>query len=252
MTRRSWPASIVLAGAVLAPAPAVSAAARVVTIGYFYDGGVVDLAVGDELDVRVGSTPGTGYAWNVAMNDEAVLQPVGKPVDEKSQDVRPGAPGSRLFRFRAARSGTASLGLVYERPWEKDAAPARLFRVQALVEESAPSKPAALSEGDGGAKIFLEQGQTLSIRLPSNPAAGLGWVVTRSVPAMLKTSGEPRLELPENGEPGTPGSQVFEFTAVGSGAAALELSYRRAADKDKPAERVWTIFVAVAGVTAAK
>ena len=227
-------------------------APRTVSIGYSYDGGLVNLAVGDELEVRVGSTPGTGYAWTVAMNDPTVLEPVGKPVDEKSTDARPGAPGSRTFRFRAAKEGTASLGLVYERPWEKNTAPARLFRVQAIVEAAASGKPIALTESDAGSKIYLLQGENLSVRLPATPSAGDGWAVTKIVTAILKAQGEPRLEPPADAPPDAPGLQVFEFTVAGPGSAPLELSYRRSADKDKAATKTWTIFVSAAGVAAPK
>jgi inhibitor of cysteine peptidase len=236
----------------VAHASGALAAPRVVTIGYAFDGGLVNLAVGDELDVRLGSTPGTGYSWSIAMNDAAVLEPIGKPVDEKSQDLRPGAPGSRLFRFRAVKAGSSSLGLIYERPWEKDAAPARLFSVAAAVGESLAGKPVALVESDGGARYFLLQGETLSVKLPSNPSTGLAWAVTRNAPSILKPVGEPRLEMPEKAAPGAGGFQVFEFQVAGTGAAALELSYRKASEKDKPPARTWTIFVSAAGVGAEK
>jgi inhibitor of cysteine peptidase len=252
MSRRAWWIGIASGAALMAAAGSARAAARTVTIGYSYDGGLVNLAVGDELEVRVGSTPGTGYSWSVTMNDPAVLEPVGKPIDEKSAGARPGTPGSRVFRFRAAKAGSSSLGLVYERPWEKNTAPARLFRVLAVVEPSVSGKPLALSESDAGSKIFLLQGETLSVRLPSNPSTGYGWAVTRTVTSILKSEGEPRLETPVNATPGAPGFQVFEFTVAGAGSAPLELSYRRPSEKDRPAAKTWTIFVAAAGIAAPK
>jgi inhibitor of cysteine peptidase len=252
MNGRAWWIGFVSGAALMAAAGSARGAARTVTMGYSYDGGLVNLAVGDELEVRVGSTPGTGYAWGVAMNDPAVLEPVGKPIDEKSLDARPGSPGSRVFRFRAAKAGSSSLGLVYERPWEKNTAPARLFRVLAVVEPSVSGKPLALSESDAGSKVFLLQGETLSVRLPSNSSAGYGWAVTRTVTSILKPEGEPRLEAPATATPGAPGFQVFEFTVAGAGSAALELSYRRPSEKDQPAAKTWTIFVAAAGVVVSK
>ena len=252
MSRRAWWIGIVAGTAWMAAAAGPQAAARTVSIGYSYDGGQVNLAVGDELELRVGSTPGTGYAWAVAMNDTAVLEPVGKPVDEKSTDARPGSPGSRVFRFRAARAGSSSLGLVYERPWEKNTAPARLFRVVAVVAASVSGRPVVLSEADTGSKVFLLQGEALSVRLPSDPSSGYGWSVTRTVTSILKPEGEPKPEPPADAAPGAMGFQIFEFTVAGPGSAPLELSYRRPSDKDKPAVRTWTIFVAAAGVAVAK
>jgi predicted secreted protein len=37
------------------------------------------------------------------------------------------------FRFRAVRSGTDTLKLVYRRPWEKEQSPARTFLVHIRV-----------------------------------------------------------------------------------------------------------------------
>ncbi len=244
--------TVLLVGALLAQAGGALAAARVVTIGYAFDGGLVNLAVGDELDVRVGSTPGTGYSWTAAMNDAAILEPIGKPIDEKSQDVRPGAPGSRLFRFRAVKAGSSSLGLVYERPWEKNAPPARLFFVVAAVGESLSGKPVALVQSDGGARYFLLQGETLLVKLPSNPSTGLAWAVTRNASSILKPAGDPKLEMPEKAAPGVGGFQVFTFQVAGAGTATLELSYRNDSEKDKPPARTWTIFVSAARVAIEK
>jgi inhibitor of cysteine peptidase len=247
--RASW-IGIAAGAALVAAAGSARAAPRTVSIGYSYDGGIVHLGVGDELEVRVGSTPGTGYAWGVAMNDPGILEPVGKPIDEK--DARPGAPGSRVFRFRAAKAGSSSLGLVYERPWEKNTAPARLFRVLAAVEPSVSGRPVALTESDAGSKVFLLQGETLTVRLAADPSTGQGWAVTRIVTSILKAQAEPRFEESADGAPDAPGSQFFEFTVAGAGSAPLELSYRRLSEKDKPAGKTWTIFVAAAGVAASK
>ncbi len=157
-----------------------------------------------------------------------------------------------MFRFQAAKAGSSSLGLVYERPWEKNTAPARLFRVLAVVEPAHSGKPVSLSEADAGSKVFLQQGDILSVRLPFDPSSGQGWTITRIVTSILKPVGEPKPDAPAEGASDGSGFLVFEFAAAGPGSAPLELSFGRASEKEKPSARTWTIFVAAAGVSAAK
>jgi inhibitor of cysteine peptidase len=45
-----------------------------------------------------------------------------------------GSGGVHNWNFRAVDKGTATVGLAYRRPWEKDAAPAQTFTLTLVVK----------------------------------------------------------------------------------------------------------------------
>jgi inhibitor of cysteine peptidase len=92
-------------------------------------GSIIYLAQGDALSVRLPANPSTGFTWSVAANAPSVLAPGGDPRFEPPPTPRPGAPGFQTLEFRVAGGGAAFLQLVYRRPSEKDAPPARTWSV---------------------------------------------------------------------------------------------------------------------------
>ena len=76
-----------------------------------------------------------------------------------------------------------------------------------------------------GQAIEMLLGDTLELRLPENPVTGFRW--------HLQTGGDPVLALvgdsfgPGDGTPGQGGIHWWRFQVVQTGAAVLELSYRR-------------------------
>ncbi len=241
---------VLFAAASLAAAGAALGTGRVVTIGDLYDGGVVNLAPGDELLVRLSSDPASGEAWDVALNDAAVVRRLEEPPREKpSPGEPPKTAVAREFRFRAIATGSSSLGLAYQRPADPASVPSRLFRVLVVVKEDAPRRTLTLGEPDNGSTIFLTQGERLVVRLPSNPTTGFVWSVARNATAVLQPAGDPRFEASASDKPGTGGYQIFEFRVAAAGASSLALVYRRPFEKDQPPTRTWGIFLAAAGLT---
>jgi predicted secreted protein len=236
--------AILLAAAVLGVAATAAAATRTVTISEAFDGGLVNLAPGDELVVRLSGNAGTGYVWTLAFLNADVLKPEGGSSAE--QAPIPGAPGVKVFRFRAANRGPASVGFAYGRPSENDAAPARLFRALVMVGVTVAPRHHNARDTDDSSRLFLTQGDTLYVRLPATPSTGYGWTITRNAPSVLKPAGEPKWEGPT--VPGAEGTQVLEFQVVGPGADWLELTYRRPFDPDSKAVKTWNLFVATAGL----
>lgn len=222
---------------------------RTVTIGDAFDGGMVHLTTGETLVVRLPSNPGTGYSWSVQWNDAAILQPRGEPVLEKPEAGLGGAPGAQVFRFRALRAGSTGLAFAYHRPWEKKEAPARLYRVTVVVTPTISRQALRLTLAEAGSKIYLAQGQTFTVKLPSTPSTGYSWAVTRIAPSVLEAAGPPKSEKPAEARPGAQGAQNFTFRVAGEGAAVLELAYRRPGEKDKPPVKTFRILIAAAGVT---
>ncbi len=236
--------AILLAAAVFGVAGTAAAATRTVTVSESFDGGLVNLVPGDELVVRLSGNAGTGYAWTLAFNKADVLKPEGGSSAE--QTPIPGAPGVKLFRFRAADRGPASVGFAYGRPSEKDAAPARLFRVLVIVGTTAAPRHHTTRDTDDSSRLFLTQGDTLYVRLPATPSTGYAWTITRNAASVLKPAGEPKWEGPT--VPGAEGFQVLEFQVAGAGADWLELTYLRPFDPDSKAVKTWNLFVATAGL----
>jgi inhibitor of cysteine peptidase len=137
--RLAIPVFALLLAAFLAPAvhlenPAMAADAKTVTVTEKDSGGKVKVAKGDTLLVRVESQRSTGYSWKLAKNDAVVLKQVGPPEFEKTEKPLPGAKAIEIFRFRAEASGTSELELQYARPFEKDKAPAKTFKLTVKVE----------------------------------------------------------------------------------------------------------------------
>ena len=96
-------------------------------------GTTVKLAKGAMLEVKLPSTAGTGFTWQVVKNnpEQLVLQ-------GRSQIIRPdkkvvGGKQTQLFRFKAEWIGTSDLEIVYRRPFEKGKAPAKTFSVTVVI-----------------------------------------------------------------------------------------------------------------------
>jgi len=106
---------------------------RTVDIEDSQNGGKLMVFQGDTVEVRLHSTPGTGFTWKVLQVDKAVLAQKKAPVFVPPPRNIPGAEGHLVFDFLAAAPGRATLELAYARPWEKDTAPARTFNVEVTV-----------------------------------------------------------------------------------------------------------------------
>lgn len=222
-----------LASALLAAAAAASGAVQTVTIGDLYAGGTVNLAPADTLEVRL--SPGSsGCVWGVAFNEPGVLA------------LDPEAAAPPVFRFKAVTTGSVSLGLACRRASEPKAPPSGLFRVLVAVKGSVAARGLILEEPDNGSHIFLTQGDSIQVRLPSNPTTGYSWTVVANAPSVLAVVGEPKFEPAAKPLPGAPGMQSFAFRVVAGGGAFLELVYARSFEKDSPPARRWGIFIASA------
>lgn len=96
------------------------------------NGGQVTLAVGQTLVLTLKSSPTTGYQWDIAEIDEAVLK---ETHHEYKADwpILIGSGGKDIWRFRAEAQGRTALTLNY-RPSYKEAEPIQTFSVEAVVQ----------------------------------------------------------------------------------------------------------------------
>jgi inhibitor of cysteine peptidase len=97
--------------------------------------GEVHLSVDDELVVRLEANPGTGYSWNVAGEEEIVLDRLGEPTFERLGEPKPGGVEHQVFTFRVRSKGESSLRLDYRRSWEKQKAAEKSFSVRVFASE---------------------------------------------------------------------------------------------------------------------
>lgn len=98
--------------------------------------GSVELNPGQMLVVSLPSNPTTGYSWEIAGCDEAVVKQVGEAEFAIVDDGDPpplGRGGMETFRLEAVGSGQTTLTLVYHRPWEKGVEPLEVYSVVVVV-----------------------------------------------------------------------------------------------------------------------
>ncbi|NLG28350.1 MAG: tandem-95 repeat protein [Chloroflexi bacterium] len=118
---------------------------------------------GEMLVLRLESTPSTGYSWQVKGLNARVLRQVGEAEWQPKTPGMIGASGTQVLRFAGIGLGKARLDLVYARPWESDAPPARSFSVDVSVAE--------LSRNLSEYEAQLAAAQALALQEPETQAA---------------------------------------------------------------------------------
>jgi inhibitor of cysteine peptidase len=95
------------------------------------------------------------------------------------------------------------------------------------AQQKSTSSAIAITDQDNGKDIDLPAGDTLVLRLKSNPSTGYSWAIKgdTSPLRLVKSSAQ------ENGQNshvvGAPVTQEFRLRAVSAGMASLTLEYRR-------------------------
>jgi len=143
--------------------PAAGAGEAVVSLSEANDGDPVALRGDQTLVIDLEGNLSTGYLWEVAEVDDAILQQVGQFEFRQYSDVV-GSAGRQTLRFRAAGKGRTGLVLAYRRPWE-GAPPLRTFSVS--VQTAGPIT--SIEEPDAGPP-------------PAPPAEDLGPISTAALP----------------------------------------------------------------------
>ena len=91
------------------------------------------MPVGGKGKIELEGNPTTGYQWQVASNNDAVLELTYEP-DYKCSSKKIGAGGVYTFKFKAVASGSSEINLVYVRSWEEGIPPLETFSVLIMVE----------------------------------------------------------------------------------------------------------------------
>ncbi len=87
----------------------------------------ISMKIGDTLVVRLDAKPGTGYGWQVVKTDSGILRSTGGTTFE-------GGTEQQLLHFVAVAKGASDLLLHYIRPWEKEVAPEKVFRIEVQIQ----------------------------------------------------------------------------------------------------------------------
>ena len=96
------------------------------------NGRLLELDVGDTLEITLPGNPTTGFQWEVSAIDSAILRQVGEPEFEPSSDAV-GSGGNITLSFDAVGVGQTDLKLIYHRPFEEGVAPIQTLEVKVTV-----------------------------------------------------------------------------------------------------------------------
>jgi inhibitor of cysteine peptidase len=106
--------------------------AKTVLLDESDDSSHICLYTGDILTIKLASNPTTGYSWTNT-DSPSNLELLSSKSTPGSAD-RAGAPGYQTFSFRATKPDQSTLVLNYLRPFEKNTAPVKRFRLSLTVE----------------------------------------------------------------------------------------------------------------------
>lgn len=108
----------------------------------------VTVPVGEVVSITLGGNPTTGYAWELADVDRAVLAPDPEPA-YVADSALSGAGGKYTFRLTARAAGSTAVQLVYRRSWEKGLPPLERFDLQVSVVSAPRTTSAVYRSADG-------------------------------------------------------------------------------------------------------
>jgi inhibitor of cysteine peptidase len=98
------------------------------------NGGQIEVKAGDLIGISLAGNPSTGYTWESKDLDATMFEQVGEAEFKSDNPSLVGAGGTLTLTFKALKAGTATLNLVYHRPWETDVEPLDTFSVTVTVK----------------------------------------------------------------------------------------------------------------------
>lgn len=101
-----------------------------------------------------------------------------------------------------------------------------------------------VTDKKSGQAISLAVGQSLEVRLPSNPTTGYRWTAGTLSSTPLRQKRAPAFVPSKSGLMGAGGTQVFTYDGVAAGTAPLSFAYSRPWEHGPPARRIdFTVVV---------
>ena len=188
-----------------------------ITVGAADDGQSVTILPGNVLLVALeGAEQGM---WDLVQSDPMVAQMLGGawvfPAEEE---------GMQLFKyyFLGVGPGMTELQFAFTNPDGSVAEEG--YTVNVTVPAAGPGSSGAVnvSEADAGGAFTLVTGDTLVVRLASNPSTGYTWRVVSTNDALLPAAGDP--VFAESADmPGAGGVDTFRFLAKAAGEATVQI-----------------------------
>ena len=87
----------------------------------------------DQLEVVLDGNPTTGYQWEIASVDSAILKPIGE-AEFRPDSSALGAGGKVALHFEVLVPGKTVLRLIYHRSFEQAVPPLKTFQVEIEVK----------------------------------------------------------------------------------------------------------------------
>lgn len=109
------------------------------SVGFYTEknnGDKLTLKMKDTIKIRLESNITTGYNWNLSENNNTeIISLISSEYTEKENNKNlEGKGGFETFYFKAESAGNTVLTLTYNRPWEKDVQPEKIFKLNIAVE----------------------------------------------------------------------------------------------------------------------
>lgn len=108
------------------------AGVAVIRVNENESGKVVNVEVGDTVEIYLESNPTTGYQWAVDQLDQAILKQGESNFIAASVGV--GVVGHEVIRFKAVKKAKTFLRLVYRRSFERSVTPIKSFNLDIIVK----------------------------------------------------------------------------------------------------------------------
>jgi len=96
------------------------------------NGGQVEIALGEQLEIQLPENPTTGYRWHFQNSGSPVLE-----VHDDSYQVAGaarGAGGMRRWRLQSVQEGCTQLAIAHRRSWETNATETFVVEVQVTAK----------------------------------------------------------------------------------------------------------------------
>ena len=100
------------------------------------NGDNLNLKINDVITIKLESNATTGYKWNLSeeSNSDIIALVSSGYTEKENKDNLVGVGGFETFTFKAVSNGSTILILTYNRPWEKDVQPEKIFKLNISVQ----------------------------------------------------------------------------------------------------------------------